>query len=221
MHPSAGSKDTIPSQSIVPTTDNRRTFDFPDLSRSLPVISGTAVVDGPTRNTLAASAAAAFAVGVVAMGLRALRFRRDLNQFSAAEEMTAEVAADQAASAPPVDTQPPPPPTPDAAKYERGHWFYRLTFPSRTGSTTRWFPSSRYSDPELEAMAPLRAQWNANLHLQGLPHSAVAAVVAAVAGHSVESTLNVHLLHCAFRDASTRVAPSGASTLPKQPLAGC
>ena len=154
-------------------------------------------------------------------GLRALRFRRDLNQFSAAEEMTAEVAADQAASAPPVDTQPPPPPTPDAAKYERGHWFYRLTFPSRTGSTTRWFPSSRYSDPELEAMAPLRAQWNANLHLQDLPHSAVAAVVAAVAGHSVESTLNAHLLHCAFRDASTRVAPSGASTLPKQPLAGC
>ena len=54
-------------------------------------------------------------------GLRALRFRRDLKQFSAAEEMAAE-----------------------AAKYERGHWFYRLTFPSRKGSTTRWFPSSRY-----------------------------------------------------------------------------
>jgi hypothetical protein len=147
-------------------------------------------------------------------GLRALRFRRDLKQFSAAEKMAAEVAADQASSAPPVDAQPPPPPTPDAAKYERGHWFYRLTFPSRKGSTTRWFPSSRYSDSELEDMAPLRAQWNANLHLQDLPHSAVA-------GLSVESTLNTHLLRCAFRDASARVAPNGASTLPRQSLVDC
>ena len=159
--------------------------------------------------------------GALTEGLRALRFRRDLKQFSAAEEMAAEVAADQASSAPPADAQPPPPPTPDAAKYERGHWFYRLTFPSRKGSTTRWFPSSCYSDSELEDMAPLRAQWNANLHLQDLPHSAVAAVVAAVAGLSVESTLNTHLLRCAFRDASTRVAPNGASALPRQSLVDC
>ena len=70
-------------------------------------------------------------------------------------------------------------------------------------------------------MAPLRAQWNTNLHLQNLPHSAVAAVVAAVAGLLVESTLNAHLLRCAFRDASTRVALDGASALPKQSLVGC
>ena len=65
--PPAGAKDTIPSQSIAPTVDSRRPLDLSDLSRSLPVISGTAVVDGPTKSTLAASAAAAFAVGVVAM----------------------------------------------------------------------------------------------------------------------------------------------------------
>jgi hypothetical protein len=65
--PAVGSKDTIPSQPIVPTAGSRRTFDFADLSHPLPVISGTAVVDGPTRSTMAVSAAAAFAVGVVAM----------------------------------------------------------------------------------------------------------------------------------------------------------
>jgi len=45
--------------------------------------------------------------------------------------------------------------------------------------------------------------------------------VAAVAGLSVESTLNAHLLRCAFRDASTSVSPSGTSALPQQPLDGC
>ena len=135
-------------------------------------------------------------------GLRALRFSKDLKRFTAAEEMAAEVAADQASSVPPVLDQPPPPPTPDAAKYERGHWLYRLTFPSRNGFTTRWFPASRYSASELEDMAPLRKRWKDNLHLLGLPPSAVAAVVAAVTGLPAESTLNAHLLRCAFREVS-------------------
>ena len=135
-------------------------------------------------------------------GLRALRFSRDLKRFTAAEEMAAEVAADSASSIPPVLDQPPPPPTPDAAKYERGHWLYRLTFPSRNGFTTRWFPASRYSASELEDMAPLRKKWKDDLHLLGLPPSAVAAVVAAVTGLPTESTLNAHLLHCAFREIS-------------------
>jgi 8-oxo-dGTP pyrophosphatase MutT (NUDIX family) len=154
-------------------------------------------------------------------GLRALRFSKDLNRFAAAEEMTAEVAADQASPPPPADAHPPPPPTPDAAKYERGHWFYRLTFPSRKGSTTRWFPSSRYSASELEEMAPLRACWGDNLHLQNLPPSAIAAVVAAIGGLSVESTLNAHLLRCAFRDDAPRVALDTGPVLLEQPLAGC
>ena len=62
-----GAKDLIPSQPVNPVAGPQRTFDFPDLSRALPVISGSPVVAGPSRNTIAASAAAAFAVGAVAM----------------------------------------------------------------------------------------------------------------------------------------------------------
>ena len=65
--PTAGAKDLIPSQPVNPVVDLRRTIDLSDLSRSLPVISGTPVVAGPTRSTMAASAVAAFAVGAVAM----------------------------------------------------------------------------------------------------------------------------------------------------------
>ena len=67
VSPPTGAKDLIPSQPVNPIADSRRTFDFPELSRALPVIPGTPVVAGPTRNTMAASAAAAFAVGAVAM----------------------------------------------------------------------------------------------------------------------------------------------------------
>jgi 8-oxo-dGTP pyrophosphatase MutT (NUDIX family) len=52
------------------------------------------------------------------------------------------------------------PPTPDAAKLERGIWFYRLTYPSRRGSVVRWFPSSRFSADELSEFEPLRSRWN-------------------------------------------------------------
>ena len=63
----AGAKDLIPSQPVNPVVDLRRTIDLTDLSRSLPVISGTPVVAGPTKSTMAASTVAAFAVGAVAM----------------------------------------------------------------------------------------------------------------------------------------------------------
>ena len=65
--PTAGVKDLNPSQPVNPVVDLRCTIDLSDLSRSLPVIPGTAVVAGPTRSTMAASAVAAFAVGAVAM----------------------------------------------------------------------------------------------------------------------------------------------------------
>ena len=149
----------------------------------------------------------------VTNGLRDLNFRRDLNQFGAAEEMAAHVASDQASAAQPPRAEPTSPAPPDAAKYERSHWFYRQTFPSRNGSTTRWFPSTRYSTSELEQMAPLRASWNSNLHAQDLPHSAVAAVVAAAVSlvpESVEQTLNEHLLRCAYAEVTTSAALSGA-----------
>ena len=142
----------------------------------------------------------------VTNGLRDLNFRRDLNQFGAAEDMAARVASDQASSAQPPRSEPTSPAPPDAAKYERSHWFYRHTFPSRTGSTTRWFPSTRYSTSELEQMAPLRASWNSNLHAHDLPHSAVAAVVAAAVSlkpESVELTLNRHFLRCACAEITT------------------
>ena len=62
-------------------------------------------------------------------------------------------------------------------------------------------------------MAPLRASWNSNLHAQDLPHSAVAAVVAAAVSlvpESVEQTLNEHLLRCAYAEVATVEALSGA-----------
>ena len=110
------------------------------------------------------------------------------------------MTADQASAAQLPTQEPTSSPSPEAAKYERGHSFYRQTFPSRKGSNTRWFPSTRYSEKELEEMAPLRARWNSNLHLQGLPHSAVAAVVASAVSPmpaSTEATLNTHFLRCA------------------------
>ena len=66
---------------------------------------------------------------------------------------------------PAVPTPPGPPatpdaPAPDAAKYERDVWFYRLTYPSRRGNVTRWFPSSRFSSDELSKFEPLRSRWN-------------------------------------------------------------
>jgi hypothetical protein len=71
-------------------------------------------------------------------------------------------------TSPPIPAVPPstgPPatpdaPTPDAAKYERDTWFYRLTYPSRRGSVTRWFPSSRFSSDGLSQFEPLRSRWN-------------------------------------------------------------
>ena len=64
-------------------------------------------------------------------------------------------------SAVPPDT--PATPAPDAAKYERDVWFYRLKYPSRRGSITRWFPSSRFSADELSRFAPLRSIWSDDL----------------------------------------------------------
>ena len=63
---------------------------------------------------------------------------------------------------PPSTGQPATPdaPAPDAAKYERDTWFYRLTYPSRHGDVTRWFPSFRFSSDELSRFEPLRSQWN-------------------------------------------------------------
>ena len=110
------------------------------------------------------------------------------------------MTADQASAAQPPNQEPTASPSPEAAKYKRGHWFYHQTFPSRKGSNTRWFPSTCYSEKELEEMAPLRASGNSNLHLQNLPHSAVAAVVAAAVfpmPASIEATLNTHFLRCA------------------------
>ena len=121
------------------------------------------------------------------------------------------MASDQASAAQPPSAEPTSSASPDAAKYERGHWFYRQTFPSRNGSTTRWFPSTRYSKSALEQMAPLRARWSSNLHAQDLPHSAVAAVVAAAVSlvpESVEQTLNAHLLRCAYAEVAAVAALS-------------
>jgi 8-oxo-dGTP pyrophosphatase MutT (NUDIX family) len=146
-------------------------------------------------------------------GLRALNFRRDLNHFDEAEAMATNVATESTAQAPsarPLQTT-----VPDAAKYERGHWFYRLTFPSRKGSTTRWFPSTRYSPSELEEMASLRDQWTANLHLQDLPSSAIAAVIAAAASpfpSPAELTLNAHLLRCAHMEWGSTGTPQATPT---------
>ena len=71
-----------------------------------------------------------------------------------------------------------------------------------------------YSPSELEEMAPLRAQWNANLlHLQDLPSSAVVAVIAAAAfpfPSPVELTLNAHLLRCAHANVGRVAALSAA-----------
>ena len=144
-------------------------------------------------------------------GLRALNFRRHLNHFNDAETMAANVATESAEQAPSVKLFPST--GPDAAKYERGHWFYRLTFSSRKGSTTRWFPSTRYSPSELEEMAPLRTQWTDNLHRQDLPGLAVVAVIAAAAfpfQSPVELTLNAHLLRCAHTRADRTAAISAA-----------
>ena len=153
-----------------------------------------------------------------ATGLRGLHFRRDLRQFGATETLAAHVAADQASASQPPDSDPTPP-SPDAAKYERGHWFYRQTFPSRKGSNTRWFPSTRYSKSELEEMAPLRVLWNANLHQQDIPLAAVAAVVAAAMSPTpppIEETLRAHFLRCA--NSGTSAPYPHAGTFPRVPV---
>ena len=153
-----------------------------------------------------------------ATGLRGLHFRRDLRQFGATETLAAHVAADQASASQPPDSDPTPP-SPDAAKYERGHWFYRQTFPSRKGSNTRWFPSTRYSESELEEMAPLRVLWNANLHQQDIPLAAVAAVVAAAMSPTpppIEETLRAHFLRCA--NSGTSAPYPHAGTFPRVPV---
>jgi hypothetical protein len=48
--------------------------------------------------------------------------------------------------------------SPDAAKFERGEWLYRLPFPGRSSRTPRyrWYPASRFTQEQLDAAAPLR-----------------------------------------------------------------
>ena len=150
-------------------------------------------------------------------GLRALNFRKDLNQFSDAEAMAAKVVTESAEQAPSAKLFPPT--GPSAAKYERGHWFYLLTFASRKGQTTRWFPSTRYSANELEEMAPLRAQWTDNLQNQDLPSSAIAAVIAAAAfpfPSPVELTLNAHLLRCAHGETGGSAVAAKSPPVPPE-----
>jgi hypothetical protein len=91
-------------------------------------------------------------------GIRDLNYPKLLRRFGRPRESATEPPVVPAVAVPPADTNQ----VPDAAKYERGIWFYRLTYPARNGAAprTRWFPSSRYTAEELSSFNDLRSAWN-------------------------------------------------------------
>ena len=96
-------------------------------------------------------------------GICDLNYPGLLRRFGSLGTAAPDLHAPDPAALPTVELpHPATDPTPDAAKYERGIWFYRLVYPARGGaaSRSRWFPSSRYSPDELLSSAPLRSAWN-------------------------------------------------------------
>ena len=99
-------------------------------------------------------------------GIRDLNYPKLLRRFGPSSTGAPDPPADAAVSvsAPAVAAQPAlaSDPVPDAAKYERGIWFYRLVYPARGSAPprSRWFPSSRYSAEELLSFGALRAAWD-------------------------------------------------------------
>ena len=127
---------------------------------------GKSEAHSPAMRTFAEFKAATPYAEALTSGIRNLNYPKLLRRFGPSSTGAPDPPADAAVPvpAPAVAAQPAlaSDPVPDAAKYERGIWFYRLVYPARGGAPprSRWFPSSRYSAEELLSFDALRAAWD-------------------------------------------------------------